>query len=128
MSLHVSSKVAINHNLLNQLSKSAVLALRQTADALKGEIKNSEVMPFDTGTMQNDSTFVDDSKAESGEVSIVTSTPYARRLYFHPEYNYQRTHNRAAGGRWLRYWLPGGTRQNFCSDTFAKIYRRLTKL
>ena len=128
MSLHVSSKVIINHNLLNQLSKSAVLALCQTADALMGEIKNSEVMPFDTGTMQNDSTFVDDSKAESGEASIVTSTPYARRLYFHPEYNYQRTHNRAAGGRWFRYWLPGGTRQNFCSDTFAKIYRRLTKL
>ena len=33
-----------------------------------------------------------------------------------------------AQGKWLRFWLPGGTRQNFCQETFKTIYRRLCGL
>lgn len=126
--IQVSSTVTLNKAKLEKLTKTQATSLAQTADALLTDLRDEQLMPFDTGNLQNDSTSVDDSQKEKNRVSIVSTTPYARRLYFHPEYNYQRTHNRAAGGRWLRYWLPGGTRQNFCSDTFAKIYRRLTKL
>ena len=83
-------------------------------------------MPFDTGNLQNESTFADYSNLAKGETKIVSSTPYARRLYFHPEYNFSRDENIAAGGKWLIPWLEGGTRQNFCSQTFAKIYKGLT--
>lgn len=125
MSVHVTSTIKINQLNINKLGANASKALSQTAKAVLTDIRNAKVMPFDTGTMQGDSTYVDDSKADSGTVSIVTSTPYARRLYYHPEYNFQRTHNSAAGGRWLRFWLPGGTRQDFAQKTFVVFYRRL---
>lgn len=124
----VSSKITLNMPVIRQLESTAIVALEDTTDALLTEIKNAEVMPFDTGNLQNENTFVDYSNSASGVTKIVSSTPYARRLYFHPEYNFSREEHIAAGGKWLIPWLKGGTRQNFCSDTFAKIYRRLNGL
>lgn len=126
MSFSVTSKIKLNLPLLKQLDKAQQTALRNTTDALLTQIKNTQVMPFDTGNLQNESTFADYSQLEQGATSIISSTPYARRLYFHPEYNFSRKINAAAGGKWFRYWLEGGTRQNFCSQTFAKIYKGLT--
>ena len=47
-------------------------------------------MPLKTGNLQNDSTFVDDKRIIKSVVKIVSDTPYARRLYFHPEYKFYR--------------------------------------
>lgn len=124
--MYVTSKIKLNMGVINQLDSNAKRALKGTTDALLTEIKNSQVMPFDTGNLQNESTFADYSQLEQGVTSIISSTPYARRLYFHPEYNFSREENIAAGGLWLIPWLEGGTRQNFCSQTFAKIYKGLT--
>ena len=114
--------------VVKQLDKAKVAALRMTGDALLTQVKNTQVMPFDTSILQNHSTAVDYSQSANGVVKIVSSTPYARRLYFHPEYNFSRKENIAAGGKWFAQWLEGGTRQNFCSQTFTKIYRRNTGL
>ena len=50
-------------------------ALAETADALKSDLERSQTMPFDTGALQNRSTFVDDSKKNKGIVTIVSDTP-----------------------------------------------------
>ena len=126
--LTVTSEIDIDFGAIDALNDNAVKALAMTAETLLTEIKNAQVMPFDTGNLQNESTFVDDSQARSGVVILSSSTPYARRLYYHPEYNFSRKENAAAGGEWLRFWLPGGTRQNFCRDTFKKIYKELCGL
>ena len=126
--LEVSSEIKLNMPLIKELEKNAVKALEMTADALLTEVKNAGVMPFDTGNLQNEGTFSDYSGSEQGSVKIVSSTPYARRLYFHPEYNFQRHENAFAGGKWFEPWLEGGTRQNFCVDTFRNIYKRLCGL
>lgn len=121
--------------VVKQLDKAKQQALEQTGDALLTQVKNTQVMPFDTSILQNDSTSVDYSQSARGVVKIVSDTPYARRLYFHPEYNFHREvwtdsegkkhgANKSAGGKWFRYWLKGGTRQNFCSQTFAGLYRK----
>ena len=81
--VQVTSRVELNMSVLNMLDGAQYEALAQTGDATLTELRDRGVMPFDTGNLQNDSTFVDDS--EKGKVSIVSSTPYARRLYFHPE-------------------------------------------
>lgn len=124
----VNSKINLNFGLLKQLDSNSQKALEMTTDALLTEVKNAEVMPFDTGNLQNENTFADYSNSENGVTSIISSTPYARRLYFHPEYNFSRDEHIAAGAEWFIPWLKGGIRQNFCSDTFAKIYRRLCGL
>lgn len=126
--LTVTSEIDIDFGAIDALSDNAVKALAMTADALLSELKNAQVMPFDTGNLQNESTFVDDSQARSGVVILSSSTPYARRLYYHPEYNFSRKENAAAGGEWLRFWLPGGTRQNFCREKFKEIYKELCGL
>lgn len=128
MGFSVTSKIKLNLPVLKQLDTAQQTALRKTTDALLTQIKNTQVMPFDTGNLQNESTFADYANLAEGETKIVSSTPYARRLYFHPEYNFSRKENIAAGGKWFSPWLEGGTRQNFCSQTFTKIYRRNTGL
>ncbi len=124
----VSSKVKMDYGKIAELNDNAVKALEMTADAFLSELKNAQVMPFDTGNLQNESTFVDNSQASRGVVVVSSSTPYARRLYYHPEYNFKHDNNAMAQGKWLKFWLPGGTRQNFCQETFKTIYRRLCRL
>lgn len=121
----VNSSVKLNFGAIRQLDRNAQKALEMTTDALLTEVKNAQVMPFDTGNLQNESTFADYSNSANGVTSIVSSTPYARRLYFHPEYNFKRDENIAAGAEWFIPWQKGGTRENFCVETFALIYRRL---
>jgi hypothetical protein len=124
MGFSVSSKIKLNMPVVKQLDKAKQQALEQTGDALLKQLKNTQVMPFDTSILQNDSTAVDYSQSANGVVKIVSDTPYARRLYFHPEYNFSREENIAAGGKWFAQWLEGGTRQNFCSRAFARLYRK----
>ena len=135
MSFSVTSKIELNLPVLKQLDMAQQTALHKTTDALLTQIKNNQVMPFDTGNLQNESTFADYANLAEGETKIVSSTPYARRLYFHPEYNFHRTvwvdkdgkkhgANKNAGGKWLTPWLKGGTRQNFCQKAFARFYKQ----
>ena len=125
--MEVRSTVKLNWPRIRQLSEAAVTALEQTADALfRTEIVQAQVMPFDTGHLEEDATFVDYSESANGRVSIVSSTPYARRLYYHPEYHFQTGENPNARGKWYKDWLPGGKEADFAAKAFKEIYRRLT--
>lgn len=117
--VQVTSRVELNMSVLNMLDGAQYEALAQTGDATLTELRDRGVMPFDTGNLQNDSTFIDDS--EKGKVSIVSSTPYARRLYFHPEYNFRRGNNSRAGGKWFDSFLN----DNFISNAYAKLLKRI---
>lgn len=115
-------KTKINHKGNEYVKKLMKEALVETADALKSDLEQSQTMPFDTGALQNRSTFVDDSKKNKGIVTIVSDGPYARRLYFHPEYNFQKTKNRNAGGIWFEPYISGNKKQ-WATKTFAKIMK-----
>ena len=114
--------VKLNRGGMRQLERAAIAALEQTAEALHTEVVTARVMPFDVGTMQNESTFVDTAESASGTVSLVTSTPYARRLYYHPEYNFRTVNNPHARGKWLEPWMDGD-KKDFCTKTFKRLYR-----
>lgn len=126
--IRVNSRVQLNRSQINLLERAQVQALEQTAEALHTEVVQAQVFPRDTGALQNESTFVDYSQSSEGKVTIVSSTPYARRLYFHPEYNFQKIANPNAKGEWYEDWLPGGKYANFCAEAFAQIYRRVARL
>ena len=81
-------------------------------------------MPFDTGNMQNAQTYVDTTDLPNGNVSIVTGSPQARRLYYHPEYDFQTVNNANAGGRWFDSWVDGPYK-DFCPKTFAAFMAKL---
>lgn len=124
--IRASSVIKLNMPRLRQLTQAQVAALEQTAEALQHtEVVQAQVVPFRTGNLQNESMFVDTSESSSGKVSIVHSTPHARRLYFHPEYNFSTEENPNAGAHWFDEWLPGGNKEDWARDMYKKFYRRI---
>ena len=135
--IKVKSSFTINQSRIRELNLAKITALEQTAEALHTEVVQEQVIPRDTGALQNENTFVDKQNSSSGIVSVVSSTPYARRLYYHPEYNFHRgewfdeygdSHggNIAAGGEWFKPWIDGEYK-DFCPKTFKKLYKRLLR-
>ena len=118
--MKVSAK--LNHKNIAYVKKMVVQSLVETADAVKSDLQQSQTMPFYKGELQNRSTYVDDSKKNSGKVSIVSDTPYARRMYFHPEYNFYTGHNSKAGGKWFEPYILGN-KKTYAKRTFAKIMK-----
>lgn len=120
---------------MKRLTAAAQVSLAQTAEAIHTNVVQSQVMPRDTGTLQNESTFVYTQDIANGKVELISSTPYVRRLYYHPEYNFHQSPwvddkgkrhegNANAKGRWLYDYLKDGKKRNFAPDTFAKLYKK----
>ena len=122
--MQVKSTVKLNMPRIRQLTQAAVTALELTGEALHTEVIQAQVFPFDTGHLQEDATFVDYSRANDGMVTLVSSTPYARRLYYHPEYHFQTKENPNAKGMWYEDWLPGGAKTGDASKFFAQFYKK----
>lgn len=122
--MQAKSTVNMNWGRIRELTQAAVTSLEQTAEVLHTEVIQAQVMPFQTGNLQDESSFVDNSNAANGSVTIVSSTPYARRLYYHPEYHFDTGENPHARGEWYKDWLPGGRSANFAKDAFKEFYRR----
>ena len=126
--MRVNSTVKMNFPKIRQLTQEQVTALEQTAEAVHTEVVQAQVVPRDTGNLQNESMFVDFSESRNGKVSVVHSTPYARRLYYHPEYHFQTDENPNAKGHWFEDWEKGGKHEKFAINAYKEIYRRLTGL
>ena len=121
--MKVSSRIKIFDHKIKQLTDAQIKALEVTAGLLETEIKNAQVMPYDTGNLQRDNTFVDYSKSKNGLVSLISQTPYARRLYFHPEFNFRKDKNPNAQGKWLEPWISGD-KKDWCWETFKKFLKQ----
>lgn len=120
----VNSVIKINSSRINSLNKAVVTSLEQTAEALHTEVVQAQVVPRDTGTLQNEKMFVDTSQSKQGKVSLVHEGPYSRRLYYHPEYNFRTDENPNAQGEWFKDWEKGGKHHDFFSKAFAEFYKR----
>lgn len=119
-----TTTITIHKHMVKKLTEAHVKALEQTGEALHTDVVQAQVMPRDTGHLQDESTFVDYSQSKSGTVTLVHSTPYARRLYFHPEYNFRTVENSNAQGKWLEDWISGG-KKDFCKKAFSAFYKKL---
>lgn len=127
--IKVNSTIKMNLPKIRELTDAQTLALAMTAEALHTEVVQAQVFPRDTGKLQNESTFVDCSQIRQGRVSLVSTEPYARRLYFHPEYHFQTRENPHAKGEWYEDWIPpNGPASDFAPEAFKKFYKRLTKV
>lgn len=121
-----TSRIKINQNAIKQLSRAAVISLEHTGEELMNEIRNEQVIPMKTGALRGEGFFEDKSQSNNGIVSLVHTVPYARRLYFHPEYNFNKEFAANAKGKWFEDWLPGGKNADFAQKTFKELYRRNT--
>lgn len=120
----VNYKLKLNMDAIARLERHKKSALYKSMDALKTDLIASQTMPYDSGTMQNTSTHV--ARSQNGQVvSLITRTPYAARMYFHPEYNFQTVNNPHAQGRWLDIYLTG-SKKDFLKDQFVAFFRQET--
>ena len=102
---------------VEQAARDAAL---ETVGALRGEVITAQVMPFDQGELQNKKTsVVQEPKENEIHTMLTTDGPYARRLFNHPEYNFQKGNNPNAQAEWLKPWLAGGAQADFVQKTFA---------
>lgn len=108
-----------------EFAKKSIMALEQTGAALYSDLVLSGTVPFDTGSLQNVLTHPDYTAAADGIIRLVSKGPYARRLYFHPEYNFRTDKNPFAGGRWFDPYLPGHAKGDFVAKTFAEVIAEL---
>lgn len=114
----------LNLSGVKQIDKGIRQALEMTGEALHAEVLSAQVMPFDEGDMQNKETFVDFSQSSKGLVRLITSSPQARRLYFHPEYDFQTIANPGAKGKWYEDWMKGGKDEEFAQKAFSAFLKR----
>lgn len=119
----VTSKIKLNTPKIKQLDRASITSLEKTISALHTEVVNAQVMPFKSGNMQNDNTYEDYSNSKQGKVSLITSTPYSRRMYFHPEYNFSKEENPNARGNWYEPWTTG-KEKDFCKKAFSQFYKK----
>lgn len=122
MGVKVRSRVKLNRQRINEIDKAAKISLEQTAEAVRTELISKQYMPFDNGTLQNENTFVDSSNINKGVVSLVSSTVYARRLYFHPEFDFQAINSNSQA-----YWFEpfiSGEEKEFINNAFKKLFKK----
>lgn len=100
-------KIIYNTKNIHKINEIARLTLVDTAEAIKTDLYQSQTMPFDIGTMQNDSTFVDDKRIIKGIAKIVSDTPYARKVYFDPEVHIKQGKNPNAKQYWFEDYISG---------------------
>lgn len=111
--------IELDMDALAKISAAARAAALETVEAVKTDIIASQTMPFDQGTMQGSLHTEQFEDGDTAHTVLQTDGPQARRLYFHPEYNFQRVNNPNAGAAWYEPYTEGGAKENFVSETMA---------
>ena len=131
----VNSKVVLNRSIINKLNKEAVIALEMTGEEVLDQIVEAQVIPFGDsyerggkthrgGTLQ-ESGYVNTKGSSQGHVQISFNTPYARRLYYHPEYNFRTKDNPNAKGKWMEDWAEDGKYASKIKRFYAYQFKAL---
>ena len=102
-----SFKFKLYPSAIKKLTDVQIKALEATGQKMLDEKKDAQQIPFDEGTLQNVSSGVDQAKLREGEIKIYHETPYAGKLYYHPEYNFNQQFNTNAQGEWWEDYLTG---------------------
>lgn len=124
--MRITAKVTLVPSKVAELQQIGRQALEMTAEAVLTDIRTSAVVPKDTGELER-SGFVDLSEIQQGVARIIFDTPYARRLYWHPEYNFRQDKNRNARGKWMEPYHTAGQKKEWVVETFGKFVQMLMK-
>ena len=117
--------IKLDRTKINTLINARNKALEETTEAMLSDIKTSAIVPKDTGELER-SGFVDLSKLDDGIASIIFDTPYARRLYWHPEYNFRQDKNINAQGKWMQSYIDGDNKE-FVTEAYFKFLKIFSK-
>lgn len=123
--MRITAKVTLNKRAIKNLVAAQEKALEMTAEAVKTDIVTSQVVPKQNNILEP-SAFVDTSQLKRMKVKLVYDTPYARRLYWHPEYNFRKDKNPNAQGKWMEAY-QSGDKKDFAREKFAAFLKQHSK-
>lgn len=116
--MKIKVDVKLNPQALKKLEEAMVKALPLTLEAMKTEVNNMQVVPKETGNLEESAVVgVEDSV---GFISY--NTPYARRMYYNPQYNFRQDKNPNAQGRWLDPFIHG-EKKDWLIKTYGKFLK-----
>jgi hypothetical protein len=75
-------------------------------------------VPKDTGALEESGFY----NEQTHQISF--DTPYARRLYYNPQYNFRHDKNINAQGLWLEMYTEEGEKKYFVTNTFLTFLKR----
>ena len=115
-------EVKLNTGALQRYVEAAKQAAVDTMQVVYTDLVSSRTMPLDEGDMQNKNTWVE--QTENGAV-LITGSIQARRLYYHPEYNFQQKEgaNGSRGAYWLEPYISG-SKKDFIREKHTELFRR----
>jgi len=119
----VAVRVTFEQAKINRLTEAAKQALEMTAEAVKSDVVASQVVPKDVGTLER-SAYIETSQSREGKAAVGFNTPYARRLYWHPEYNFRTDKNPNAQGKWMQTYIDG-EKKDLAQQKFTKFLKQL---
>ena len=113
----VKVNVKMNDKMILLMTKAQKQAAIMTMEAMKRDIEKAEIVPRDVGTLE-ESVTANTGLINKGTVRLEYNTPYARRLYYHPEYDF--SHD-----EWLEPYIDG-VKKSYARDTYKKIFKTMT--
>jgi hypothetical protein len=116
--MKIKVDIKLNQANIKKIQEGMVKALPLTMEAMKTEINNMQVVPKEVGTLEESA--VVGAENETGYFSY--NTPYARKLYYHPEYNFRQDKNPNAQGRWLDSFIHG-EKKKWLEETYGKFLK-----
>lgn len=119
MAKNIKFEFDIDETVLENAEINAIDCLWKTAEALHTDVVQSQVMPRDTGDMQNKFTSV--QKVGKKAYKLLTTRPYAKWVYFNPENKkIHKEKNPNARDHWLEPYISGD-KKNYIYETFMKF-------
>lgn len=116
--MKIKLNVQLNQANIKKIQEAAIKALPLTMEAMKTEINNMQVVPKEIGSLEESAV----TGAEGNKGFISYNTPYARRLYYHPEYDFRQDKNPNAQGRWLDPFIHG-PKKNWLAKTYGEFLK-----
>ncbi len=129
--------IKLNQKKINDIENALKEAALEAMEAVHTDLVSSQTMPFDNGYMQNGGTYTngitvngntvcDFSTENEVHIVLTNDAPQARRLYYHPEYNFQTGKNANAGAYWLEPYLTGNKKDFVKVNFIEALKRRMT--
>ena len=117
--MKVKASLKLNPQAIKKLEEAAAKALLLTMEAMKTEVNNMQVVPKETGNLEESAA----AGAEGNIGYLSFNTPYARRLYYHPEYNFRQDKNPNAQGRWMDSFIYGDKKE-WLVNTYGALLKQ----
>lgn len=105
--MKAKATITINEAAIAKIVENQEKAMKILLDAIKTDVSQRQVVPFRDGLLKD--SVSTGTMVQNGYTLgwIGWDTPYARRLYFHPEYNFRQGKHANAMGLWMTYYQYG---------------------